>query len=129
MLMSGRLDWLPEVKLTSTAVTAFGNSDTGSRRGIAFGSLMGMRGDRLILDDPHSVDTAESEVERANTTRRFREGALDRLNDKQRSAIVVIMQRLHEGDISGTILALKMGYVHLMRNLGSARPPQSNDSC
>jgi hypothetical protein len=104
----------PEVQLTSSAVTAFGNSATGSRRGVAFGSLMGMRGDRLILDDPHSVDTAESEVERATTTRRFREGALDRLNDKQRSAIVVIMQRLHEGDISGTILALKMGYVHLM---------------
>jgi hypothetical protein len=27
---------------------------------------------------------------------------------------VVIMQRLHEDDVSGTILKLKMGYVHLM---------------
>jgi predicted phage terminase large subunit-like protein len=104
----------PEVQLTSTAVTAFGNSATGIRRGVAFGSLMGMRGDRLILDDPHSVDTAESEVERATTARRFREGALDRLNDKQRSAIVVIMQRLHENDIAGVILAQKMDYVYLM---------------
>ncbi len=104
----------PEVVLASTAVTSFGNTDTGRRSGVSFGSLMGLRGDRLILDDPHNVDTAESAIERANTTRRFREGALDRLNDKQRSAIVVIMQRMHEDDISGTILKFKMDYVHLM---------------
>jgi predicted phage terminase large subunit-like protein len=104
----------PEVKLTRTGETSFANSDTGTREGVAFGSLTSQRGDRLILDDPHSVDTAESEVERANTTRRFREGALDRLNDKQRSAIVVIMQRMHEDDISGAILKFRMGYVHLM---------------
>jgi predicted phage terminase large subunit-like protein len=104
----------PEVQLTRTGEMSFANSDTGTREGVAFGSLTSQRGDRLILDDPHSVDTAESEVERAKAARLFRESALDRLNDKQRSAIIVIMQRLHENDISGIILALRMGYVHLM---------------
>jgi predicted phage terminase large subunit-like protein len=104
----------PKVNLTRTAELSFANSDTGTREGVAFGSLTSQRGDRLIIDDPHSVDTAESETERNNTTRRFREGALNRLNDQEKSAIVVIMQRLHEDDVSGTILKLGMGYTHLM---------------
>lgn len=115
LLMS---DWYqslwPEVVLTNTAVTAFANSDTGSRRGVAFGSLTSQRGDRLILDDPHSTTTAESEDVRAKTVRQFREGAINRLNDPEKSAIIVIMQRLHETDVSGVILSLGMGYVHLM---------------
>jgi predicted phage terminase large subunit-like protein len=64
-------------------------------------------------DDPHSVEMAESDTERARTTRLFREGATNRLNDQVKSAIVVIMQRLHQDDVSGVILKLKMGYVHL----------------
>lgn len=73
-------------------------------------------GNRVLVancDDPHSTDTAESPTERATATRRFREGAVNRLNDQERSAIVVIMQRLHEEDISGVIHSLDMGYVHL----------------
>lgn len=111
-------DWYrtlwPEVTLTRAGETSFANSDTGTREGVAFGSLTSQRGDRLIIDDPHSTETAESPTERAATTRRFREGALNRLNDQDASAIVVVMQRLHEEDISGTILNLGMGFEHLM---------------
>jgi predicted phage terminase large subunit-like protein len=111
-------DWYkqlwPEVKLTRTGETSFANSSTGTREGVPFGSLTSQRGDRLIIDDPHSTETAESDAERINTTRKFREGAVNRLNDQERSAIVVIMQRLHEQDISGVITSLGMGYVHLM---------------
>lgn len=104
----------PEVNLTRRGETSFANSSTGTREGVAFGSLTSQRGDRLIIDDPHSTETAESQVEREATTRKFREGALNRLNDQERSAIVVIMQRLHEDDISGVIQKLKMPFVHLM---------------
>jgi predicted phage terminase large subunit-like protein len=111
-------DWYrrlwPEVQLTRTAETSFANSATGTREGVPFGSLTSQRGDRLIIDDPHSTETAESDTERLNTTRKFREGAVNRLNDQERSAIVVIMQRLHEQDISGVIVSLGMDYVHLM---------------
>ncbi len=110
-------DWYralyPEVVLTRTGETSFANSSTGSREGVAFGSLTSQRGDRLIIDDPHSTETAESPAERQTTTRRFREGALNRLNDQEKSAIVVVMQRLHAEDVSGTILKLGMGFVHL----------------
>lgn len=104
----------PEVQLTRTAEMSFANNQTGTREGVPFGSLTSQRGDRLIIDDPHSTETAESEAERTATTRKFREGALNRLNDQERSAIVVVMQRLHEQDVSGTILKLGMGFEHLM---------------
>lgn len=103
----------PEVELVRTAEMSFANSGTGTREGVAFGSLTSQRGDRLIIDDPHSTETAESAAERLATTRKFREGATNRLNDQERSAIVVIMQRLHEDDVSGVILKLHMGYTHL----------------
>lgn len=73
-------------------------------------------GNRVLVancDDPHSTETAESPAERARTIRKFREGAINRLNDQERSAIVVVMQRLHEDDISGVIQKLGMGYTHL----------------
>lgn len=103
------------VRLVRTGETSFANDQTGTREGIAFGSLTSQRGDRLLLDDPHSTETAESDAERAKTTRRFREGALDRLNDLDRSALVVIMQRLHSDDISGVIERLpELGFVQLV---------------
>ncbi|MFE1598202.1 phage terminase large subunit [Methylobacterium sp. ID0610] len=103
----------PEVVLSRAGETSFANTSTGTREGVPFGSLTSQRGDRLIIDDPHSTETAESMAERNRTTRKFREGAINRLNDQERSAIVVVMQRLHEDDISGTILKLGMGYTHL----------------
>jgi predicted phage terminase large subunit-like protein len=106
----------PEVVLTRRGETSMENTDTGTREGSPFGSLTAKRADRLIIDDPHSTETAESDAERETTTRKFREGALDRLNDQERSAIVVIMQRLHQRDISGVIIEEmpEQGFVHLL---------------
>ena len=91
----------------------FENTASGGREGRPFASMTGGRGDRVIIDDPHSTETAESDVERKNTIRIFRESISDRLNDLDRSAIVVIMQRLHADDVAGTILKLGLPYEHL----------------
>jgi predicted phage terminase large subunit-like protein len=103
----------PAVRLTRTAEMSFANDATGTREGLPFTSLTSQRGDRLIIDDPHSTESAESVAERERTTRNFREGALNRLNDQAKSAIVIIMQRLHADDISGVALKLAMNFVHL----------------
>lgn len=91
----------------------FENTAGGNRDCRPFGSLTGGRGDRNLIDDPHSVDSAESPVKRAGEVKTFREGATDRLNDIATSATIIIMQRLHSDDVAGTILALDVGYVHL----------------
>jgi len=94
-------------------VYKFTNTKGGERDCRPFGSLTGGRGDRVLIDDPHSVKTAESDQQRAETVRLYREGATDRLNDISRSATIVIMQRLHEKDVAGEILSLDVGFVHL----------------
>ncbi len=83
----------PHIVLSRSGEISFANTATGSREGMPFASLTAGRGDRVIIDDPHSTETAESEIERERTLRIFRESVTTRLNDPARSAIVVIMQR------------------------------------
>ncbi|MCW2309707.1 phage terminase large subunit [Rhodobium gokarnense] len=106
--------WGDRVTLSRKAEISFENTARGYREGKAFASLTGGRADRLIIDDPHSTETAESPAERETTARIFRESVPSRLNDPARSAIIIIMQRLHEADVSGQAISLKLGYEHLM---------------
>ena len=101
-------------KADQNAKTYYENSKTGWRQACAAGSLTGRRGDRVIGDDPHSVKGADSDADREDVLRTFSETVPTRLNKQAESAIVVIMQRVHERDVSGLILAKEMGYEHLM---------------
>lgn len=94
----------------------FQNSDTGFRMSTAVKSMTGHRGHRVVWDDPLSAAGARSEAERIEAATVFRETLPTRLVDPENSAIVIIMQRLHEEDPSGIILAEpdRMGYEHLM---------------
>lgn len=74
----------------------------------------GERGDRFVIDDPHNVKRAESEADLESRLQWFTEVVPSRVNDLDRSAFVVIMQRVHERDISGHIIASELGYDHLM---------------
>jgi predicted phage terminase large subunit-like protein len=108
--------WGDRVSLTKDQATKikFENTATGFRDAMAAGSITGARGDRVIIDDPLSVEDARHEAIREGVNEWFREAVPTRLNNPDRSAIVVIMQRLHEDDVSGVILANNLGYVHLM---------------
>jgi predicted phage terminase large subunit-like protein len=92
------------------AKTKFENSATGFREAMAFAGMTGSRGDRVILDDPHSVDDANSTAKLAGDILTFREALPSRVNNDE-SAIAIIMQRLHEKDVSA--VALDLGYQHL----------------
>ena len=108
--------WGDRVKLTKdqNQKTKFETTATGFRQAIAAGSITGARGDRVIIDDPHSVEGANSDQQRATTIQWFLEAVPTRLNKPSESAIVVIMQRLHEEDVSGVILNKGLGYDHIM---------------
>ena len=93
------------------AKTKFENSATGFREAMAFTSMTGSRGDRILLDDPHSVDDANSPAKLDADILTFREALPSRVNNDQ-SAIVIIMQRLHERDVSA--VAMDLGYDHLV---------------
>lgn len=104
----------PEVTLVRTAEENFSNTALGGRVAVPFSRLTAGRGNRLIIDDPHSTEKAESDVDREKTTRLFRESATSRLNDPETDAIIVMMQRLHPKDLCGVIEQLNLPYVKLI---------------
>lgn len=102
-------DWyqaLWPIKLTSdqNAKLYYENEATGWRQACPVKNMTGKRGDRVVWDDPHSVEDALSIAGRTTALREFRETLPTRLNNPDRSAIVIVMQRLHEADVSGFIL-------------------------
>lgn len=54
-----------------------------------------------------------SDQMRSTTIEWFSQALPTRLNSPEHSAIIVIMQRIHEGDVSGYILENQLGYTHL----------------
>jgi len=85
----------------------YDNSETGFRLAMGVGSGTGEGADIGVADDPHSIDEAESETERENVITWWSEVMSTRLARK-----VVVMQRLHERDLTGFLLA-EGGYEHL----------------
>ena len=77
------------------------------------GSLTGEGGDVIIVDDPQNPLMANSEAEREASIAFFKNTLQTRLNDPKKGAIIIIMQRLHENDLTGYILAEQLGYHHL----------------
>lgn len=109
--------WGDRVQLTGdqNAKTRYENTATGFRQAAAAGSITGSRGDRVIIDDPLSVDGGNSEAILASTATWFLEAVPTRLNNPATSAIVLVMQRLSEGDTTGIILDKGLaGWDHLM---------------
>ena len=106
--------WGDRFTMAKLGETKIENDQTGFKLATSVGGRgTGERGDRVILDDPHNVTKVESQMEREKTVRFFRESMSNRLNDDT-SAIVIIMQRLHESDVSGDVLAREADYCHLM---------------
>lgn len=107
--------WGDRVQLVGdqNAKTKFETTLTGFREAVAAGSITGARGDRVIIDDPHSVEGAASDQMRASTLEWFLEAVPTRLNNPKSSAIVTVMQRLHHEDVSGVILEKDLGYDHI----------------
>jgi predicted phage terminase large subunit-like protein len=68
------------------------------------GTLTGRGGDIIVIDDPLKPDDAFSETKRTAANQWFMNTLLSRLDDKRIGAIVVVMQRVHVGDLTGFLL-------------------------
>ena len=114
--------WGSRYKLTTdqNVKTEYANDRQGRMFATSFdGSATGKGGDRIIIDDPHDPKGAESDVQRETTLTTFRRKLSTRLNNKKTGAIVVVMQRLHEKDVSA--LCIEEGYTHLCLENPSAK--------
>jgi predicted phage terminase large subunit-like protein len=73
------------------------------------GAATGKGCDELIVDDPQNPKKAYSDPEREGANRTFDATFRSRLNNPSTGVIVLIMQRLHEADLTGHILAKEPG--------------------
>jgi predicted phage terminase large subunit-like protein len=92
----------------------FENDKTGYRIATSVGgTATGEGGSRLILDDPHGAQAAQSEAMRESDLEWFDMVWSTRLNNPKTDAMVTVMQRLHERDISGHIIEDIKGWEHI----------------
>jgi predicted phage terminase large subunit-like protein len=68
------------------------------------GSITGKGADIVIVDDPHNPLQALSDADRATALRYFDIALSTRLDQPKTGCIVVIMQRLHESDLTGHLI-------------------------
>lgn len=88
--------------------TAAGGAVTGFGAGATADEDDGKFYGAIIIDDPLKPDDARSEAMRKAVNDRLNNTIKSRRNSR-RTPIVIIMQRLHEDDMSGFVLAGKMG--------------------
>jgi predicted phage terminase large subunit-like protein len=69
------------------------------------GVLTGRGADMILIDDPLKPEEALSDARRQAANEWYDHTLYSRLNDKRHGAIVIIMQRLHEDDLVGHVLA------------------------
>ena len=65
------------------------------------GTLTGLGGNLIIIDDPLKLGDAMSEAVRARVIEWYRSTLLSRGDDKSVTRIVVVMQRVHQNDLVG----------------------------
>ena len=95
----------------------FENSQTGYRIATSVGgALTGDGGDIICIDDPHNVVDADSSTVRLGVLDWWDQAMQTRLNDPRTGAFIIIMQRVHEQDLTGHVLANQLGdeWDHLM---------------
>jgi predicted phage terminase large subunit-like protein len=99
--------WYRDVFDTRLANARSRLSELGTTRGgtrlatSVGGTLTGRGGNIIIVDDPLKPAEAASETQRKSVNEWFDTTVTTRSNDKERGAVVIIMQRLHEDDLVG----------------------------
>jgi predicted phage terminase large subunit-like protein len=100
-------NWGHVFRLTSdqNTKTRWDNDKSGYRFATSVGgTVTGEGGDRIVCDDPHNVQEAESDGIRKGTLDWWDIVMSTRVNDPKTTAKVVVMQRCHQRDLSGHLL-------------------------
>lgn len=98
----------PTWKLTrdQNAKSLFKNTEGGFRQALGFNAkITGDRADALIWDDPHDAKDVKSDTKRKGVLEKYDHSMGNRVNDLRCSVRIGIMQRLHEADLTGHVLA------------------------
>lgn len=98
------LKW--KLKADQNEKSYYFNTENGFRISLTVGGAStGHRGDVVVVDDPISAINATNPLQRAAVISWWDKAMSSRLNNLAHGAFVIIMQRLHEQDLSGHVLA------------------------
>ena len=107
--------WGHRVKIArgSNLKTRFETTKLGARFSTSVdGTSTGKGADFVVVDDPHNVKEAESDVRRQDVLTWWDVVMPSRFNDPETGVRIIVMQRVHEEDLSGHVLE-QGGYTHL----------------
>jgi predicted phage terminase large subunit-like protein len=91
----------------------FENTRSGFRMSLSVGGRgTGFRGDAIVVDDPLNASDQHSEIVRSKVKFWWDQVMSSRLNNLETGSKIIIMQRLHEDDLAGHVLA-QGTYEHL----------------
>lgn len=94
----------PQVRILKSTETEFVTEQGGYRYATSVGgTLTGRGGDFIIIDDPIKPEDTMSDKVRQSTNEWYKSTLLSRLDDKQRSVLILVMQRLHVNDLTGFV--------------------------
>lgn len=101
-------DWYQELfptRLAKSTEDELVTTQGGFRFAVSIGgTLTGLGGDTLIIDDPLNASDALSDVIREGTNQWFDGTLMSRLNQKAAGRVIVVQQRLHQHDLTGHLL-------------------------
>jgi predicted phage terminase large subunit-like protein len=93
--------------------TEFSNTQTGVMSTTSTGgTVTGKGADGIVIDDPQNPKMAESEAERKAANLHYSNTLISRLNDKKKGFVILVQQRLHKDDTTGTVLR-EGGWTHV----------------
>lgn len=96
----------PQVKLTKVTENEVVTDQGGYRAALSVhGSITGRGADLIIVDDPSRPEDMGSDAARNKLNDWFMSTLLSRRDDKLRSGLIIVMQRMHVMDLSGFIEA------------------------
>jgi predicted phage terminase large subunit-like protein len=92
----------------------FSNSFSGLMRATTMGgSVTGLGGNYLVIDDPHKLGDGGSGKEIETQRSQYRHTFSSRHDNKKLGATVIVMQRISDKDLSAHVLENDEGYLHL----------------
>jgi len=90
---------------TSAGGIVYATGAEGTITGYGAGKMRDDFGGAIIIDDPHKAGEGNSDTMRQNVLDWFSTTMESRANNKPNTPIIIIMQRLHEMDLSGWLLS------------------------
>ena len=95
----------PAHKLLASPTSSIYTDQRGFRRATSINAtLTGLGGDCFIIDDPLKPVDAQSEPLRNGVNDWISHTLMSRLDDKAKGSIIVVMQRVHQHDLTGYLI-------------------------